>query len=170
MWKYIRFGVQKWTFNHHFLSTLVCFCPCNLPTYLPTCLQKIIFDNYFQIKLFKHGHKFDWSNGSLFVNQNDQSNGPYYANKKDHPNHTRHVKIDLSKMIREVFWPLSKFGLFYHNFWLEIFILKIMNGLLFNFKKKIHFNFSLAIGLLIHSIEMNFIHMNNDSTPRLIIQ
>ncbi len=34
----------------------------------------------------------------------------------------------------------------------------------------IHFNFNLAIGLLIHSIEMNFIHMDNISTPRLIIQ
>jgi len=79
------------------------FRPCDLPIYLPTCLQKIILDNNFQNKLFKHGHKFDWSNASLFVSQNDQSNGPYFANKKDHPNHTKKNLINLSKMTRAFF-------------------------------------------------------------------
>jgi hypothetical protein len=66
----------------------MCFHPCDLPIYLPTCLQKKILDNNFQNKFFKHGHKFDQSNVSLFVSQNDQSNGAYFANKKDHLNHT----------------------------------------------------------------------------------
>jgi hypothetical protein len=156
MWKYIRFGLRKWTFNHHFLSTIVCFHPCDLPTYLLD-YKKLFLIIIFKKNLFKDGHKFDWSNGSLFVSQNDQSNGPYFANKKDHPNHTGHVKINLSKMIREVFWPISKFGLFYHNFWLEIFIKKIMNGVLFNFKEFYSFQFQLG-NWIINSFYWNEFH------------
>jgi len=89
MWKYTRFGLWKWIFNHRFWSTLMCFRPCDLPIYLPTCLQKMILDNNFQNKIIKHGHKFDQSNASLFVSQNDHWNGAYFANKKDHLNHTK---------------------------------------------------------------------------------
>jgi predicted membrane protein len=39
----------------------------------------------------------------LFTSQNNQSNGFYFASKKDHLSHTRHVKINLSKMIGGLF-------------------------------------------------------------------
>jgi hypothetical protein len=36
----------------------------------------------------------------------------YFVNKKDHPDHNGHVEINLSKMIRWIFWHLSKWGFF----------------------------------------------------------
>ncbi len=46
------------------------------------------------------------------TNQNDQLNVHYFAKQKDHPNHTEHVKIDLSKMSRWFFWQISMLGPF----------------------------------------------------------
>ncbi len=39
--------------------------------------------------------------------------------KKKHPNHTEHVKIDLSKMIGGLFAPPPQSSVFYQNSWFE---------------------------------------------------
>jgi hypothetical protein len=41
----------------------------------------------------------------MFSNQNDKSNGLCFVSKKNHLSHTRHVKIDLSKMKGGIFGP-----------------------------------------------------------------
>jgi hypothetical protein len=55
------------------------------------------------------------TNDPLFINQNDQSNGLWFDSKKDHPNHTRHVKINFSKMTKGIFGPYINL-FFYQSF------------------------------------------------------
>jgi hypothetical protein len=51
--------------------------------------------------------------GRNLNSRNDQSNGPYFASQKNHPNHTKHVIIDLSKMTKWSFLCMFKLGTFF---------------------------------------------------------
>jgi hypothetical protein len=66
----------------------------------PTCMNYIVacsaFLSIFQFRKMVQSFK-----------SFDQSNGPNSASEKDHPNHIRHVKIDLSKMTRVLFVPMA---------------------------------------------------------------
>ncbi len=73
-------------------------------TYIPTNHKNIIFDNNFQ-------KKNDLNLGKNLTSQMVC----YYTNKKDHSSHDRHVKIDLSKMIKQSF-DLVQMGFFFTRF------------------------------------------------------
>jgi hypothetical protein len=72
----------------------------NLPTYL-----QMIFIIILKIDYLNH---LTNPNGPLFTNQNDYSSGPYLTSQKNRLSHIGHVKINLSKLTRGVFLPLSK--------------------------------------------------------------
>jgi len=78
---------------------------------LPTCLR-IIFIIILKLNYLNH---LISPNGPLFANQNDYSNGPYLTSQKNLPNHIRHVKINLSKLTRGVFFTLVQIMFFYQN-------------------------------------------------------
>jgi len=40
----------------------------------------------------------------------------YFVSQKDHPNHKKHVEINLSKMMKWFFLHLSKLGVFFTRF------------------------------------------------------
>jgi len=40
----------------------------------------------------------------------------YFTNQKDHPSHNEHVKIDLFKIMNNVFDAYPKWVFFYYNF------------------------------------------------------